>query len=89
MIDLRSDTVTQPSLAMRRAMAEPTCWIPTAPSLTRCICSSTTVTASEVTIADETAVLNKINDYQEESYRYLNRKLRVTLTTKLTDPKCL
>ena len=32
--------------------------------------------ASEVTIANETAVLNKINDYQEESYRYLNRKLR-------------
>ena len=38
--------------------------------------SSTTFTASEVTIADKTAVLNKINDYQEESYRYLNRKLR-------------
>ncbi len=38
--------------------------------------ASTTFTASEVTIADETAVLNKITDYHEESYRYLNRKLR-------------
>ena len=38
--------------------------------------SSPTFTASEVTIADKTALPNTINDYQEESYRYLNRKLR-------------
>ena len=39
-------------------------------------CSSTIFTASEVTTANEAVVLNKINDYQEEVYRYLDRKLR-------------
>ena len=38
--------------------------------------SSTIFTASEVTTANEAVVLNKINDYQEEVYRYLDRKLR-------------
>lgn len=38
--------------------------------------ASTLFTASDKIIADETVVLHQINDYQEETYRYLDRKLR-------------
>ena len=38
--------------------------------------ASTTFTASDKTNSNETVVLEKANDYQEDIYSYLNRKMR-------------
>lgn len=38
--------------------------------------TATTFTAQATAVSDETAVLKSSNDYQEEAYRYLDRKLR-------------